>query len=327
MDHRIRATNRDHGALVTHPAGRLRALPGPSLLADLVTLSRPLHAMKSLLLVPIALVDSLRWTTDGLAAIGWAAGAFIVAAAAVYVGNDVADRDRDRHHPVKCQRPIAAGRVSVRAGILYCATLLAVGVLVGLGPGGPYWPVLAYLVLSVAYSRGLKHVPLLDVGTVALGFVLRIVQGYVALDEPVSAWLVVAVLSVSLLLLTGKRRHELLGAGAAHRPALRGYNIELINLLLPLTGVLSVVAGLIYLATDAPFGSYRQVAVLLSAPFALFALFRYLQVLVVNGGGGDPVRVLLRDRAMVVTGVLWAGTLAAILVLAHNPALANGVLS
>jgi decaprenyl-phosphate phosphoribosyltransferase len=179
----------------------------------------------------------------------------------------------------------------------------------------------------VAYSRGLKHVPLLDVGTVALGFVLRIVQGYAVLDEPVSAWLVVAVLSVSLLLLTGKRRHELLGAGATHRPALRGYSVELINLLLPLTGVLSVVAGLIYLATDAPFGSYHHVAVLFSAPFALFALFRYLQVLVVNGGGGDPVHLLLRDRAMVVTGVLWAGALAAILVLAQHPALAHGVLS
>jgi decaprenyl-phosphate phosphoribosyltransferase len=313
--------------VVTHPAGRLPAKDGPSPLADLVTLARPLHAMKSLLLVPIALVDAPGWTADELAAVGWAIGAFILAAAAVYVGNDVADRDRDRHHPDKRQRPIAAGRVSFRAGILYCTTLLVLlGVLVRLGPGGPYWPVLAYLALNVAYSRGLKHVPLLDVGMVALGFVLRIVQGYVALHEPVSAWLVVAVLSVSLLLLTGKRRHELLGAGAAHRPALRGYSVELINLLLPLTGVLSVVAGLIYLATDAAFGSYRQVAVLFSAPFALVALFRYLQVLVVNGGGGDPVRVLLRDRAMVVTGVLWAGALAAIMVLAHHPALAHGVL-
>lgn len=304
--------------MLTHPAGLL-ARNGPGVLADLVTLARPLHAMKSLLLVPIALIGVPHVTGASVVVVAWAAVTFIVAAACVYVGNDLADRDRDRHHPVKRERPIAAGRISVRAGLLYCATLLALlGALVRLAPGGPYWPVLAYLVLNVAYSRGLKHVPLLDIGVVALGFVLRILQGYVALDEPVSAWLVVAVLSVSLLLLTGKRRHELLAAGTAHRPALRGYSVELINQLLPLTGVLSVVAGLIYLATDAPFGSYHQVAVLLSAPFALFALFRYLQVLVVNGGGGDPVRVLLRDRAMVVAGLLWAGALTAALVLAHR---------
>jgi len=246
--------------LVTHPAGRLLARPGPSLLADLVTLSRPLHAMKRPALVPIALVDSLRWTTGELAAVGWAAGAFVIA----------------RRGGVRRQRRRRPGPGPAPSGQVPATHRRRPG----LGPrrnpvlrnasgrtrradrartGWPYWPVLAYLVLSAAYSRGLKHVALVDVGTVALGFVLRIVQGYVALDEPVSACLVVAVLSVSLLLLTGKRRHELLGAGAAHRPALRGYSVELINLLLPLTGVLSVVAGLSYLATDAPFGSYHQV--------------------------------------------------------------------
>lgn len=305
--------------LVTDPPRRPPA-------ADLITLSRPIHAMKSLLLVPIALIDAPHWTMRELGAIGWAVAAFTLAAACVYVGNDIADRDRDRNHPAKRRRPLAAGQVSVRAGILYCATLLALlGVLIGTAPGGPYWPLLAYLGLNVAYSRGLKHIPLLDMGTVALGLVLRVVQGYVTLGRPVSAWLVVAVLSVSLLLLTGKRRHELMTAGTEHRPALRGYSMELIDQLLPLTGVLSVVAGLIYLATDAPFGSYHQVAVLISAPFALFSLFRYLQLLVVHRDGGDPVRTLLRDRALVIAGVLWIAALAVILMLAHNSAATEAV--
>jgi 4-hydroxybenzoate polyprenyltransferase len=304
--------------LLTHPDGR-QAARRPGRLAELVALSRPLHAMKNLLLVPVALVDAPHWTAGRLGVIGWPVLAFTLAGACVYVGNDIADRDRDRHHPVKRHRPIAAGRISVRAGILYCAALLALlGTLVAVAPGGPYWPVLAYLALNVAYSRGLKHVPLLDIGAVALGFVLRVVQGYVTLGTPVSAWLVVAVFSMCLLLLTGKRRHELITAGLTHRPALRGYSVELTDQLLPLCGMLSVVAGLTYLATDAPLGAYQQLAVLLSTPFALFVLFRYLQVLVVHRDGGDPVRILLRDKAMAVAGVLWLGTLAAILAVVHR---------
>jgi decaprenyl-phosphate phosphoribosyltransferase len=304
--------------LLTHPDGR-QAARQPGRLAELVALSRPLHAMKNLLLVPVALVDAPHWTAGRLGVIGWPVLAFTIAGACVYVGNDIADRDRDRHHPVKRHRPIAAGRISVRAGILYCAALLALlGTLVAVAPGGPYWPVLAYLALNVAYSRGLKHVPLLDIGAVALGFVLRVVQGYVTLDEPISAWLMVAVFSMCLLLLIGKRRHELITAGLEHRPALRGYSVELTDQLLPLCGMLSVVAGLTYLATDAPLGAYQQLAVLLSTPFALFVLFRYLQVLVVHRDGGDPVRILLRDKAMAVAGVLWLGTLAAILAVVHR---------
>ncbi|MEV4313753.1 UbiA prenyltransferase family protein [Actinocrispum sp. NPDC049592] len=307
--------------LETRPARRSRAAPR---FGDLLALTRPLHAVKSVLLVPVALIDTPSWTAHELGAIGWAVVVFSLAAACVYVANDIIDRDRDRRHPVKRHRPVAAGQVSVRAGMLYCATLLTLlGVLVATAPGGPYWPVLGYLALNLAYVRGLKHVPLLDIGTVAIGFVLRVVQGYVSVGRPVSAWLVVAVLSVSLLLLIGKRRHELTAAGLAHRPALRGYSPELINQLLPITGMLAVVAGLIYLSSDALLGAYHRVAVLLSAPFALFLLFRYLQVLVVRQGGGDPLRMMLRDRVMVVAVALWFGGLAVLLMLARSAVMAS----
>jgi 4-hydroxybenzoate polyprenyltransferase len=228
------------------------------------------------------------------------------------VANDIADRTRDRRHPTKRHRPIAAGRVGVPAGLVCCGLLLTLlGALIAAGPVSRYWPVLAYLALNAAYTRFLKHLPLVDVGAVALGFVLRVVQGYVVLGTRLPGWLVVAVLSLSLLLLIGKRRDELLVAGATHRPALRGYSIELVDQLLPFTGVLAVVAGLLHLATEAPFGSHRDTAVLLSALFAIFALFRYLQMLLVTGGGGDPVRSVLRDRVLVGACLLWAGALAA----------------
>ncbi len=300
------------------------AVPGrPRLATDLIRLIRPLHSAKALLLVPIGLIDVSPWTLAAVVRVGWAAVAFILASAAVYVGNDIADRHRDWHHPVKRHRPIAAGRVPVWGGYAYCGGLLALLTAVIVLASQPYWPLLAYLVLNVAYSRFLKHVPLIDLGAVALGFVLRVVQGYLALDEQVTGWLLVAVFSLSLVLLIGKRRQELLESGAVHRPALHGYSVELANWLLQITSVFALVAGLMYIGTAAPFGpDHSQTAMVLSTPFALFALFRYLQIQLIGHGGGDPVRLLLRDRVIVITSMLWAVALGVTLLLARYPALA-----
>lgn len=301
-----------------------RSVIRPHPLRDLVALARPPHAAKSVLLVPLALAAAPHWSIQALVGVGWAVVAFALAAAGVYVANDVSDRLRDRRHPAKRDRPVAAGRIRPALACLYCAVLLGLlGALIAAAPGGPYWPVLLYLGLNVAYNRVLKHVPLVDVGVVATGLVLRVVQGYVTIDAPISTWLLVAVFSLSLLVLIGKRRDELLQAGAGHRPALRGYSLALADQLLALTGVLALVAGLIHLSVEAPFGGRGALAVLLSTPFALFGLARYLQLMLVYGLGGDPVRALLHDRATLVTGALWATALAGTLLIAHHPDLAH----
>ncbi|MDH2427101.1 UbiA prenyltransferase family protein [Sphaerisporangium sp. TRM90804] len=301
-----------------------RAAEGrPRRLADLAGLIRPSHTAKAILLVPLALVDS---PARGLAEVGGilvATLAFVLASAAVYIGNDIADRHRDRHHPVKRHRPVASGRVAPWTAYAYCAALLApLGVIVAQAPG-TYWPVVVYLALNVAYSRVLKHIPLVDVGTVAFGFVLRALQGYEVTGGPVPAWLLITVFSMSLLLLIGKRRRELVEGGAAHRPALSGYSMELTNWLLQIASVLALVSGLMYLRDEGPFGpELGQTAMMLSTPFALFALFRYLQMQLVGAEGGDPVRILLRDRVMVANSMLWAATLGVTLLLARHPSLA-----
>jgi 4-hydroxybenzoate polyprenyltransferase len=307
-------------------SGRLASRLWLRFVADLIGLARPLHAAKSVLLVPLALVAAPGWTAPAVIGVGWAVLAFVLAGAAVYVANDVSDRRRDERHPAKRGRPIAAGRITPLAGGLYCAVLLSLlALLIAAAPGGPYWPVLAYLALNAVYNRVLKHIPLIDVGVVAFGLVLRVVQGYVTTGARISTWLVVAVFSLALLVLIGKRRDELLQAGAGHRPALRGYSLELTNQLLPLTGVLGVVAGLIFLSTEAPFSAGGTAAMLLSTPLALFCLARYLQLMLVYGRGGDPVRALLRDRALLATGALWGAALGATLLIVHNPGLARAM--
>ncbi|HEX6472241.1 MAG TPA: UbiA prenyltransferase family protein [Streptosporangiaceae bacterium] len=307
------------------PAGATRA-GRPGLLADAITLVRPLHSAKSVLAVPLVLLDAPAWTLGLLERVGFAVAAFVLASGAVYIGNDIADRHRDREHPVKRNRPIAAGRISVRAGYLYCVLLLAaLGAVIAAGPTRAYWPLLVYMALNVAYSRGLKHIPLVDVGIIAFGFVLRVVQGYVATGTEVSGWLLITVFSLALLMISGKRRNELTQSGALHRPALRGYSVEFANHLLQFSCVLTFVAGLTYLRTEAPFGPYSQLAMLFSTPFAFLALFRFLQVVIVDDSGGDPVRVLLRDRAMVGTCMLWGLVLGATLAVAHYPGVLRAV--
>ncbi|GII79520.1 hypothetical protein Sru01_45020 [Sphaerisporangium rufum] len=308
------------------PAPDRPAEPPSRLLADLAGLVRPSHAVKAVLLVPVALVGAPAYRPAELLGIVSATVAFVVASAAVYIANDIADRHRDRHHPVKRHRPIAAGRVGVVTAGACCAGLLALLAAIVARSPASYWPLLVYLVLNVAYSRSLKHIPLIDVGTVATGFVLRVMQGYAVTGGRAPAWLLITVFSMSLLLLLGKRRQELLDIGAVHRPALRGYSMELTNWLLQIAAVLALVSGLMYLRDEGPFGpQHGQTAMMLSTPFALFALFRYLQIQAVGKGDGDPVRILLRDRVMVANSALWAVTLGVTLVLVHHPALAAAV--
>ncbi|MDI6099383.1 UbiA prenyltransferase family protein [Actinoplanes sp. NEAU-A12] len=288
-------------------------------LRDLVTLIRPHQWAKNLLVVPLVLLDGTALNLSALFAVAWAVLGFTVASSAVYVFNDIADRHRDRLHPVKQLRPVASGRVGV--GLAYAYGMMLVLLLIAVAVSGPvtpaaWWPLLVYLALNVAYSRGLKHVPLIDVFVVALGFVLRVVQGYVAAGTPVAGWLLVAVFSLCLVMILGKRRHEVGTGGALHRPSLRGYSTQYLDYMIVLCSVLAVSAFLLYVddAFPAPYGT---AALLGSVPFGLFALARYLQALVVLGDGGDPVRVLLRDRTMVVTSLLWALVLGSILLTAQ----------
>lgn len=302
-------------------------VPAPSVLADLLTLVRPWQWAKNVLVIPLALVDAETWSWRVLGSAAVAIVVFTLASALVYIGNDVTDRHRDRLHPVKRFRPIASGRVPVPLAYGYAALVGAALVAVLMTqPGTVALPVVAYLVLNVAYSRRLKHLPLIDVCTVAAGFVLRLLQGYAATGEAVSGWLVVAVFTLCLLLILGKRRHELTVSGTDHRPALRGYTVALADHLLVLSAVVAVLSGLLYVRTEAPVGPYGTAALLLSLPLGIFALLRYLQAVLVHSAGGDPVRTLLTDRTLLTAAGLWAAAFSVVLVLAHAPDIAARLL-
>jgi len=285
------------------PGGR----PASTLLGALVRLARPDNWPKNVLVVCVPLLDPLSWHATALANLGGAVVAFTLASVLVYVANDLVDRRRDALNPSRSHRPLASGQISPGAAVLFAAVvaLLLAGVLALLSSTAVL-PVVAYLLLNLAYSLGLKHVPLLDVFVVAAGFVLRLVCGYLGTGVAVPGWLVTAVFTVCLLLALGKRRQELRSTGDDHRPALRGYTVPLIDQLMQLSATLAAGSYLLYLRNEAPLGAHASVAAVLLTPMAVFGLFRYLQLVLVHHAGESPSRILVRDPALVANTLLWA---------------------
>lgn len=293
---------------------------------DLIRLARPKQWVKNLLVIPLVLPDMPNLGRGDLVRIAWAIVVFTLASSLVYVWNDIADRQRDQAHPVKRQRPIASGRVSPRLAVTYGAGLAVLTLAaVSAGPAMPWWPLGCYLVLNVVYSRWLRHVPLLDVFTIAAGFVLRALQGYVATGTAISGWLHIAVFALCLVLILGKRHNELIVSGNDHRRALHAYSTQYLEYLMVICATLAVTSFMMYLTTPKLFAPYTDLVLLVSAPFGTLALARYLQLVVMLGEGGEPVRVLLHDRIIVVSTATWAALLAMIILAARVPGLPEAV--
>ena len=227
---------------------------------------------------------------------------------AVYIMNDLSDIESDRQHPVKRNRPLAAGTLSptiaVVMVIVFAVGSLIAGFLITPGLG---WVLLAYLGIQIAYTFYLKNIVLLDVFVVSFGFILRIAAGVVVIHvQRFSPWLYVFGGFLALFMILGKRRHELvlLGENAgSHRSSLDEYNLELIDLLLMIVTTSAVAAYSLYtfLAEGLP-GNHLM---MLTIPFVLYGIFRYLYLIHVRHEGGAPEEILLRDRPMQVTLALY----------------------
>jgi len=255
---------------------------------------------------------------------------FCLLSGAVYLSNDLRDAEHDRLHPRKRRRPIASGQLSrpVAAGAaIVIGTVALVGAF-ALSTGFGL-TALGYLVLQAVYVGLVKHVVILDVLTLALGFVLRAVAGAVAVAVPISPWLYVCALLLALFLALGKRRQELVsltattatadgatgevGLAGRHRPALEEYTVGLLDQLIQVVTTCLVLAYSLYTfsAENLP----RNHAMMLTVPFVLYGLFRYLYLVHVRGEGGAPEEILLRDRGIAVCVALWGVACVAILYL------------
>jgi decaprenyl-phosphate phosphoribosyltransferase len=235
---------------------------------------------------------------------------FCAISSATYLVNDVRDRSRDREHPTKRYRPIAAGEVSVGTAVAWAGALLAVGVAAAflVDPALGYVS-LAYLAVVGAYNAGLKDVAVIDVLTVAAGFVLRALAGGAATGVPISEWFVIVTSAGALLMVTGKREAERsdLGSDApATRPSLAQYSGAYLAQLRALSMGVILVAYCLWAfesaARSGGAGLWYQISIV---PFTA-AVLRY-GLLIDRGGGGEPERAVFADRVFVTSAVVWAG--------------------
>lgn len=229
---------------------------------------------------------------------------FCMASSATYILNDIRDSDNDRHHPDKMDRPLPSGRVSVAVASLLA--LLLLGIACGLA-----WTVsvkfllclVAYLLVSLAYSFGLKEHALLDIFCISAGFLLRLEAGGTVFDIRISEWLFLCVFLLSVFLSTGKRLGEKgrLGATAAdHRKALGAYPEGFLQGVMYMTGGSVLVTYSMYVI------SRHSALLLYTVPLCCFGLLRYI-FRVQAGGGGDPTDSLLKDIPLFIVGLVWAG--------------------
>ena len=238
--------------------------------------------------------------------------AFSCAASAIYCFNDIVDVDADRRHPVKCRRPIASGAVSVPTAYALMAVLALLSALLLFflpqRAGETAGIVAFYFLLNMAYCLWLKRHAIIDVCTVAFGFVLRILAGGMACDVAVSNWLVLMTFLLALFLSFAKRRDDVLRMNETGEPPRRNtirYNLTFVNQAITITGTVTLVCYIMYTVSPEVVSRFHAPYLYLTSIFVLVGLLRYMQLTVVDEVSGDPTKILLRDRFTQAIVVAW----------------------
>src|SRR3954452_1257943 len=293
------------------------AVPGRRLALHLLFSLRPGQWTKNLVIFAGLLFGRRLFDADAVLAAVAAFVVFCILSGVVYLVNDVADRETDRLHPLKAHRPIASGALPVRIALVSAMALGAIALLAASRIGWPFTMVAAaYLALQIAYSGPLKHIVIIDVLTIAIGFVLRAVGGAVAVNVEISHWLLVCTILLALFIALAKRRHEivLLSAGAAsHRPILGEYSPYLLDQMIGVVTASTLIAYVFYTISPETVQKFGTDWLGLTIPFPLYGIFRYLYLVHQREGGGSPADLLLTDRPLLACVALWALTVAVII--------------
>ena len=303
----------------------MSAVPGRSIVLNLLISVRPGQWTKNLLVFAGLLFGnaSIGRGLFDVPALVRATAAFVIFCAlsgAVYLINDVLDREGDRRHPLKANRPIASGAVSVPLAVGTAAALVAMGLGAAFLVNMPFGIVSsAYLALLGLYSAALKHIVIIDVLTIAIGFVLRAVAGAVAVEVEISHWLLVCTILLALFIALAKRRHELTllaDSATSHRPILSEYSPYLLDQMIAVVTASTLIAYVFYTISPETQQKFNTPWLGLTIPFPLYGIFRYLYLVHQREGGGSPADLLLTDRPLLTCVALWA---LAVIVIIYRP--------
>ncbi|HEY7539268.1 MAG TPA: decaprenyl-phosphate phosphoribosyltransferase [Methylomirabilota bacterium] len=279
-----------------------------TMLGAIVVSMRPRQWVKNLFVFAGLIFAQRLFTPSAWVALA-AFAIFCGLSGAIYLFNDVADRERDRLDPRKRVRPIAAGRLPLGVAIGTGIGLVVSGlVLAGLLSRAFFLTAFAYVILLIAYSAWLKHIVIVDAIVVAGGFVLRAVAGAVVIDVEMSGWLLICTILLALFLALGKRRYEYVALeqdAARHRPILAEYSPALLDQMIAVVTASTVTAYALYTMSPETVAKFHTRWLPATLPFVLYGIFRYLYLLYQRRLGGNPSELLLSDRALLINTICW----------------------
>ncbi|MFA6169222.1 MAG: decaprenyl-phosphate phosphoribosyltransferase [Candidatus Margulisiibacteriota bacterium] len=233
---------------------------------------------------------------------------FCAISSAMYLINDLKDLAADQKHPIKKNRPIASGQVPILLAFYFAALLLLVSIPLSFYFSTPFgWVVIAYVLLMLCYSFFLKNMVILDVFSIAAGFVLRAIAGVVVINVVLSPWLVICTILLALFIALGKRRHELMTIDLAteHRKILEEYSPRLLDQLISAVAGSTVIAYALYTLWPETIAKFGTTSLVYSVPFVLYGIFRYLYLIYKKEEGGQPEKTLLSDWPLLIDILLW----------------------
>lgn len=289
----------------TEPAARPAALP-----FAIISAVRPKQWVKNLFVFAPAIFANTIFDERTVERATAAFLVFCAVASSTYLLNDVLDRESDRQHPVKRNRPIASGRLSPTVAIALSVFLATAGIVAAFGLGRLFAAlVAAYLISTIGYTLYFKHSVILDVMFLGSGFVLRVAAGAAAVNVPASEWLFLCTMLLALFLGFSKRRHELTlleGDASNHRRVLVHYSPELLDQMIVIVATSAILCYILYTVWPSTVERFGSNHLIYTVPFVIYGIFRYFYLIHQRQSGGDPTDALLSDWPLLVNVMLWA---------------------
>ncbi len=274
-----------------------------------ILLLRPHQWVKNILVFSGVVFSASLLKADAVITNLAAFAVFCLTSSSIYILNDLRDYKNDREHPVKKNRPIASGKVKPSVAATIMIVMLPASLLFAWLLNIQFFQIIVfYVALNIAYSFGLKKVVILDVMIVAMGFLLRSFAGCAVIGVEVTPWLFICTLSLALMLSFGKRRNELnmLEAGAKnHRTTLEFYNNKLLDIILTICSATTIGTYSLYTMAPETVARFGTQKLIITMPFVMYGVFRYLYLIYIQNKGGDPTSLLVKDFPSVLNAVLW----------------------
>lgn len=251
---------------------------------------------------------SFDWSIDKFLVVLIGFCLFSLSASGIYIINDIKDADIDKFHPTKKYRPIPSGKISKQKALSLSAMLIFLSILCSIFVTLKFSVILVtYIILNMMYSFKLKYVPILDIIVIASNYVIRIIAGIVLAKVEVSMWILLVTFALALFLAVAKRREEVLlyMNGVQTRKVIESYNLDFINSAMSILGSVTIVCYIMYTLSSHAKEIFKTDKIMLTSIFVIAGIMRYLQITFVNNKSGDPSKVVLKDRFLQITILMW----------------------